>query len=90
MPKYVIEPDLPRARALSTSELHSIAAHSNQVLADMSPRAQWVQTVVTDEKRYCVYVAEDEQAVREHGRSGGFPVCRVSEVMTLIDPTTGQ
>ena len=90
MPKYVIERDLPGAGALSPAELHTIATKSNQVIANMGPRIQWVHSYVTDDKLYCVYIAEDEQAIYDHGRCGGFPVTRVSEVRTMFDPTTAE
>ncbi len=90
MPKFVIERELPGAGSLSADELHTISAKSNQVLADMGPRAQWLESYVTDDKLFCVYVAEDEAAVREHGECGGFPVNAVHEVASVIDPTTGE
>ena len=90
MPKFVIERELPGAGTLSPAELHSIAAKSNQVLADMAPRAQWQHSYVTGDKIYCVYVAEDEKAVLEHAECGGFPANVVSQVNTVIDPTTGE
>jgi hypothetical protein len=90
MPKFVIERDLPGAGALTADELHSISAKSNQVLADMAPRAQWQHSYVTGDKLYCVYIADDEAAVREHAECGGFPANRVSEVVSVIDPTTGE
>jgi hypothetical protein len=90
MPKYVIERELPGAGSLTADELHSISAKSNQVLADMGPRAQWLHSYVTDDKLYCVYVAEDEAAVREHAECGGFPANSVSRVSSTIDPTTGE
>lgn len=90
MPKYVIERELPGAGSLTTAELHSISAKSNQVLADLSPRVKWLQSYVTTDKIYCVYVAEDEAAVREHAECGGFPANVVSRVSTVIDPSTGE
>jgi len=90
MPKFVIERELPGAGKLSAAELHSISAKSNQVLADMAPRAQWQQSFVTGDKIYCVYLAEDEKAVREHAECGGFPANVISQVTTVIDPTTGE
>ena len=90
MPKYVIERELPGAGSLSAAELHSIAAKSNQVLADMAPRVVWQQSYVTDDKVYCVYIAEDEKAVFEHAECGGFPANVVSRVSTVIDPATGE
>jgi hypothetical protein len=90
MPKFVIERDLPGAGSLSDAELHSIAAKSNHVLSDMSPRAQWQHSYVTGDKLYCVYIAEDEAAVYEHAECGGFPANSVAMVTTMIDPTTGE
>ncbi|WP_370325387.1 DUF4242 domain-containing protein [Euzebya sp.] len=90
MPKYVIERDLPGAGSLSADELRDIARTSNDVLKGMSTRAQWVQSYVTDDKIYCVYVAEDETAVRDHAAQGGFPCTAVSEVATIIDPVTAD
>lgn len=90
MPKYVIEREIPGAGQLSADELHAIATKSNGVLADMNGRAQWQQSFVTDDKIYCVYIAEDENAVREHAMAGGFPANKVSKVATGIDPTTGD
>ena len=90
MPKFVIERTLPGAGNLSAAELHTISAKSNQVLADMSPRAKWLHSYVTTDKIYCVYVADDEKAVREHAKLGGFPADSVSLVSTVIDPSTGE
>ena len=90
MPKFVIERTLPGAGNLTGDELHSISKKSNEVLADMAPRAQWLQSYVTDDKLYCVYVADDEAAVREHAKCGGFPADSVARVATVIDPTTGE
>ena len=90
MPKYVIERTIPGAGQLSADELHTISAKSNQVLADMAPRVQWQQSYVTGDKIYCVYIAEDEAAVREHAECGGFPADTVALVSAVIDPTTGE
>jgi hypothetical protein len=90
MPKYVIERELPGAGQLTTDELHAISGKSNQVLADMSGRAVWQQSYVTDDKIYCVYTAENEAAVLEHAAAGGFPANTVSKVSTVIDPSTGE
>ncbi len=89
MPKYVIERSIPGAGTLSDEELHDISATSNGVLATMAPRAQWVQSYVTDDKIYCVYIADDVAAVREHATCGGFPADVITEVHAVIDPTTG-
>jgi hypothetical protein len=90
MPKYVIERELPGAGTLSDVELHEISTKSNRVLAGMAPRAQWLQSYVTDDKIYCVYIADDAETVREHARCGGFPADTVAEVRSVIDPTTGE
>ncbi len=90
MPKFVIERTIPGAGNLSAAELHTISAKSNQVLADMSPRAKWLESYVTTDKVYCVYVADDEAAVREHAECGGFPADSVALVSAVIDPATGE
>jgi hypothetical protein len=90
MPKFVIERNLPGAGSLSSDELHAISKKSNEVLADMAPRAQWLHSYVTADKIYCVYVADNEAAVLEHAQCGGFPADVVSRVGTVIDPTTGE
>lgn len=90
MPKYVIERELPGAGQLSTDELHAISAKSNSVLSGMNGRAKWQQSYVTDDKIYCVYIADNEEAVREHADCGGFPANAVSRVATVIDPVTGE
>jgi hypothetical protein len=90
MPKFVIERDIPGAGKLSKQDLHSISQKSCGVLKGMGPQIQWLESYVTDDKVYCVYIAPDEAAVREHARLGGFPANRVSQVRTVIDPTTGD
>lgn len=88
MPKYVIERSLPGAGRLSGDELRSIAGRSNEVLDGMAGRAQWLESFVTDDKLFCVYIADDADAVREHAATGGFPCDAVHEVRGVIDPTT--
>jgi len=88
MPKFVIEREIPGAGKLSNADLHSISQKSCQVIAGLAPKVQWVQSYVTDDKIYCVYIAENEAQVREHAAQGGFPANRVSEVRAVIDPTT--
>lgn len=88
MPKYVIEREIPGAGQLSSQELKGISQKSCGVLANMGPQIQWVESFVTGDKVYCVYIAPNEDMVREHARQGGFPANRVSEVVTMIDPTT--
>jgi hypothetical protein len=90
MPKYVIERELPGAGQLSADDLHAISATSNSALRAMDGRAQWQQSYVTDDKVYCVYIADDEATVLEHARAGGFPANVVSRVATVIDPATGE
>ena len=90
MPKFVIERDIPGAGRLSASELQAISQKSCGVLLGMGPQIQWIQSYVTDDKVYCVYVAPDEEAVREHARKGGFPANRISRVRAVIDPTTSE
>jgi hypothetical protein len=90
MPKYVIERELPGAGNLSAGELHGIAVKSCDVLRSMGPQIQWVHSYVSDDKIYCVYIAPDEAQIRQHASLGGFPATRVSEVRTIIDPTTSE
>jgi hypothetical protein len=90
MPKYVIERDIPGAGKLSTAELKTVSQTSCAVLSKMGPQIQWVQSYVTGDKIYCVYIAPNEKAVRDHAQQGGFPANRVSAVTTIIDPTTAE
>ena len=90
MPKYVIEREIPGAGKLTAQQLQEISQKSCGVLRNMGPQIQWVQSYVTDDKVYCIYIAESEEAVREHARQGGFPANRVSEVKQVIDPTTAE
>jgi hypothetical protein len=90
MPKYVIERDLPGAGKLTADELQGISQKSCEVLDGLAGRAQWLQTFVTDDKLFCVYIADDEAAVEEHAKAGGFPCNAVNRVATIIDPTTAE
>ncbi|MCE7951395.1 MAG: DUF4242 domain-containing protein [Xanthomonadales bacterium PRO7] len=90
MPRYIIEREIPGAGKLSAQELHAISQKSCGVLSGMGPQIQWLQSYVTGDKIYCVYIAPNESMVREHARQGGFPANRVSEVKTVIDPTTAE
>jgi hypothetical protein len=90
MPKYVIEREIPGAGSLSPEELKGASQKSCGVLKEMGPQIQWVQSYVTDDKIYCVYIAPNEDAVREHAEKGGFPANRISEVKSMIDPTTAE
>ncbi len=82
MPKYVIERELPGAGKLSADELQAISAKSNEVICDLGPEIKWLQSYVTDDKIYCVYVAPDQDIIFEHARCGGFPADKVSKVST--------
>ncbi len=90
MPKYIIEREIPQAGNLSAEDLQSISQKSCGVLQGMGPQIQWVQSYVTADKIYCVYIAPDEDAVRDHAQQGGFPANSVVEVKTIIDPTTAE
>jgi len=90
MPKYVIERFIPGAGNLSAEELRAISIRSCEVLNQLGPKITWIQSYVTDNKLYCVYIAPNEEMVREHARIGGFPANHISAVKTLIDPTTSE
>ena len=90
MPKFLIEREIPGAGDLSAGELQAISQKSCGVLREMGPQVQWVESYVTGDKIYCVYIAPDEAAVREHATRGGFPANRVSEIRRMIDPTTAE
>jgi len=90
MPKFVIERDIPEAGKLSPQQLQAISQKSCGVLREMGPQIQWVQSYVTDDKIYCVYVAPDEDAVRRHAQQGGFPANRISQIRSVIDPNTAE
>ena len=90
MPKYVIERDIPGAGKLSAAELKAVSQKSCSVLANLGPQVQWVQSYVTPDKLYCVYIAPSAELVREHARQGGFPANRIEEVRGIIDPTTAE
>ena len=89
MPKYVIERDIPAIGKFSPVQLGEASRKSCGVLQKLSPRVQWLHSYVTDDKMYCIYIAVNPEAVREHARLGGFPANRISEVKATIDPTTG-
>ena len=90
MPKYLIEREVPGAGKLSSQELQAIAQKSCGVLNQLGPQIQWVQSYVTDDKIYCVYIASNEEMVRKHAQQGGFPANRISEIRSVIDPTTAE
>jgi hypothetical protein len=88
MPKYVIEREMPGAGSLSREDLMAASQKSCSVLNKLGPEIQWVQSYVTDDKIYCVYIAPNQKLIEEHARQGGFPANRISEIKALIDPTT--
>ena len=90
MPKYVIERDIPGAGKLSQDELTGIAQKSCGVLSAMGPEIQWIESFVTGDKVYCVYIAPNEEMIRTHAERGGFPANRVSQVSSVIDPATAE
>jgi hypothetical protein len=90
MPKYVIERDIPQAGKLTEQQIQAISQKSCSVLQNLGPQIQWVHSYVTDDKIYCVYIAPNEEMVKEHARQGGFPANRVSEVKHIIDPTSAE
>jgi len=90
MPKFVIEREIPGAGSLAPQDLQAISQKSCAVLNEMGPQIQWLQSYVTNDKVYCVYIAPNEEAVREHARQGEFPANSVSEVRSVIDPTTAE
>ena len=90
MPKFLIEREIPGAGSMSPQQLQGVAEKSCSVLRDLGPKILWVQSYVTDNKIYCVYIAPNEEMVREHATRGGFPANRVSEIKMMIDPTTAE
>jgi len=90
MPKFIIEREIPGAGKLTPAELQGISQKSCGVLMALGPQIQWIESYVTDDKVYCVYIAPDEATVREHAKQGGFPANRISEVRGVIDPTTAE
>ncbi|MCG8350398.1 MAG: DUF4242 domain-containing protein [Chloroflexales bacterium] len=90
MPKYVIERELPGAGNLSAADLQAISQTSCGVLSEMGPQIQWVQSYVTGDKIYCIYIAPNEEMVRQHAQQGGFPANSVAQVTAIIDPSTAE
>ncbi len=90
MPKFLIEREIPGAGNLSADELRAISQTSCGVLQNMGPQIQWIQSYVTGDKVYCVYIAPNEEMIREHARQGGFPANRISQIKSIIDPTTAD
>jgi hypothetical protein len=90
MPKYIIEREIPGAGSLTAQDLQSISQTSCGVLKELGPSVQWLESYVTDDKVYCVYIAPDEAAIRKHAEQGGFPANRIAQIKTIIDPTTAE
>ncbi len=90
MPKYIIEREIPGAGKLSAEELQAISQKSCQVLNNLGPQIQWLHSYVTGDKIYCVYISPNEKMIKEHAQQGGFPANRISEVKSIIDPTTAE
>ena len=90
MPKFLVERELPGAGKLSGAELHDISRKSCDVLGELGPKIQWMNSYVTDDKVYCVYIAPNEDLVKQHAEKGGFPINKVAAVRTEIDPTTAE
>lgn len=90
MPKYVIERELPGAGQLTPEQLQAVSQKSCEVLRNLGPEIQWVHSYVTQNKIYCIYNAPSEKLIREHASQGGFPANRISEVKSIIDPTTSE
>jgi hypothetical protein len=90
MPKYVIERELPGAGQLSPQQLQAVSQTSCGVLRKLGPEIQWVHSYVTQDKIYCIYIAPNEALIREHASQGGFPANRISEIKSMIDPTTAD
>jgi hypothetical protein len=90
MPKYVIEREIPGAGNMSSQDLQAVSQKSCTVLQNLGPQIQWVQSYVTGDKIYCIYIAPSEDMIRTHAQQGGFPANRISEIKTTIDPTTAE
>ena len=90
MPKYIIEREIPNAGKLTSEEMQGISQKSCSILSDMGTGIQWLESYVTDNKLYCVYIAPDEETVKKHADTGGFPANKISEVKRMIDPTTAE
>ena len=90
MPRYVIERDLPAAGKLSRRDLQALSQKSVRVLNKMAAPVQWLHSYVAGDRIYCVYIASDEELIREHARQGSFPLTRIAEVREVIDPTTAE
>ena len=90
MPKYLIEREIPGVGSLSPQEIQAVSAKSCDILKQLGPQIQWLHSYRAQDKLYCVYIAPDEEAIREHARRGGFPANRISQIQQVIDPTTAE
>jgi hypothetical protein len=90
MPKFIIEREIPQAGNLTASDLQAISAKSCSVLSEMGSKIQWLQSYVTDNKVYCVYIAENIELIQQHAEKGGFPANQITQIKTIIDPTTAE
>jgi Nickel responsive protein SCO4226-like len=90
MPKFLIEREIPGAGKLSPAELQGVSQKSCSVIRNIGAKIQWLESYVTDDKIYCVYIAPDEATIREHAKQGGFPANRISAIRRMIDPTTAE
>jgi hypothetical protein len=90
MPKYLIEREIPGAGKLSRQELQSVSNKSCGILKSMGPQIQWLESYVTNDKLYCIYIAPNPELIKRHAEQGGFPANRIAEIVTIIDPTTGE
>ncbi|WP_334107906.1 DUF4242 domain-containing protein [Methylobacillus sp.] len=90
MPKFIIEREIPGAGNLTAADLQGVSAKSCSVLKNLGPQIQWVESYVTDDKIYCVYIAPSEELIRQHASEGGFPANRISQIKRMIDPTTAE
>jgi hypothetical protein len=90
MPRYVIERELPGAGKLSKNELHTISQKSCNVIKELGPSIQWVESFVTEDKLYCVYNAPNKEIIKKHAEQGGFPANRIEEIKSIISPVTAE
>ena len=90
MPKYIIEREIPAAGKMSAQDLQGTSQKSCSVLNEMGTGIQWIQSYVTDDRLYCVYISPDEDAIKEHAEKSGFPANKISKICTVIDPTTAE
>jgi hypothetical protein len=90
VPKYIIEREIPGAGSFTPQDMQAISQKSCSILNNMGPRIQWLESYVTDDKVYCIYIAPDEAAIRAHAEKGEFPANRISRIKSVIDPTTAE